>query len=101
LIFNDLGCAGRRKCLTIKDLQQKKRLKKLHFFLAIRRKIHYIYIMITIRQNPNFTKFFQVFAFGEFVEEVERRSKAIRIARQLAKAHKKDMINVDGLMEKV
>ena len=56
--------------------------------------------MITIRQNPNFTKFFQVFAFGEFIDEVERKSKALRIAKQLAKAHKKDMINVDGLMQK-
>jgi hypothetical protein len=57
--------------------------------------------MITIKQNPNFTKFFQVFAFGEFIEEVERKSKAIRVATKLAKDSKQDMINVDGEMTKI
>ena len=57
--------------------------------------------MITIKQNPNFTKFFQVFAFGQYIDEVERRSKAIRIANKLAKQHKQEFINVDGLMQEV
>ena len=57
--------------------------------------------MITIKQNPNFTKFFQVFAFGQYIDEVERRSKALRIATKLAKQHKQDFINVDGLMQEV
>ena len=57
--------------------------------------------MITIKQNPNFTKFFQVFAFGQYIDEVERRGKAIRIANKLAKQHKHEFINVDGLMQKV
>ena len=57
--------------------------------------------MITIKQNPNFTKFFQVFAFGQYVDEVDRRGKAIRIATKLAKQHKQDFINVDGLMQEV
>lgn len=57
--------------------------------------------MITIRQNPNFTKFFQVFAFGQYIDEVERRSKALRIATKLAKQHKHDFINVDGSMQEV
>lgn len=57
--------------------------------------------MITIRQNQNFTKFFQVFAFGQYIDEVDRRSKAIRIANKLARQHKHDFINVDGLMQKV
>jgi hypothetical protein len=57
--------------------------------------------MITIKQNPNFTKFFQVFAFGQYIDEVERRSKAVRIATKLAKENKQDFINVDGEMQKV
>ena len=57
--------------------------------------------MITIRQNPNFDKFFQVFAFGEYIDEVRRRSKAIRIATKLAKAQGVEFISVDGLMQKV
>tara|TARA_A100001011_G_scaffold381278_1_gene449594 strand:+ start:819 stop:995 length:177 start_codon:yes stop_codon:yes gene_type:complete len=57
--------------------------------------------MITIKQNPNFSKFFQVFAFGQYIDEVERRSKAIRIATKLAKQHKQDFINVDGLMQNI
>ena len=36
--------------------------------------------MISIRKNPNFTKWYQVFAFGKLLEEFERRSKAIRHA---------------------
>jgi hypothetical protein len=57
--------------------------------------------MITIKQNPNFTKFFQVFAFGQYIDEVERRGKAIRIATKLAKQHKQDFINVDGSMQNI
>ena len=47
------------------------------------------------------TKFFQVFAFGQYIDEVERRSKAIRMANKLAKEHNHDFINIDGLMQKV
>ncbi len=57
--------------------------------------------MITITQNPNFTKFFQIFAFGQYIDEVERRSKALRIATKLAKQHKHDFINVDGSIQEV
>ena len=57
--------------------------------------------MITIKQNPNFSKFFQVFAFGQFIDEVERQSKAVRIATKLAKENKQEFINVGGLMQKV
>jgi hypothetical protein len=81
--------------------KKKKKVRKLHFFLAVRRKISYIYIMITIKQNPNFTKFFQVFAFGQYIDEVERKSKAVRIATKLAKQSKLEFINIDGLVRKV
>lgn len=57
--------------------------------------------MITIKQNPNFTKFFQVFAFGQYIDEVERRSRAVRIATKLAKQRGVDSINVEGLVQKV
>ena len=57
--------------------------------------------MITIKQNPNFTKFFQVFAFGQYIDEVERKSKAVRIATKLAKQSKLEFINIDGLVRKV
>lgn len=57
--------------------------------------------MITIKQNPNFTKFFQVFAFGQYIDEVERRSRAVRIATKLAKQRGIDSINVEGLVQKV
>jgi hypothetical protein len=57
--------------------------------------------MITIKQNPNFTKFFQVFAFGQCIDEVERQSKAIRLATKLAKENNQEFISVDGEIQKV
>jgi len=57
--------------------------------------------MITIKQNPNFAKFFQVFAFGQYIDEVERQSKAIRLATKLAKESNQDFINVNGEIQKV
>jgi hypothetical protein len=57
--------------------------------------------MITIKQNPNFTKFFQVFAFGQYIDEVERRSRAVHIATKLARQRGVDFINVEGLVQKV
>ena len=43
--------------------------------------------MIKIEKNQNFTKFFNVFAFGKLVDQVKGRAKARRIADQLASAH--------------
>jgi hypothetical protein len=57
--------------------------------------------MIIIKQNPNFAKFFQVFAFGQYIDEVERQSKAIRLATKLAKESNQDFINVNGEIQKV
>jgi hypothetical protein len=57
--------------------------------------------MITILQNQNFTKYFQIFAFGKYIDEVDRKSKAMRIAKQIAREHQQDFINVDGYMKKV
>ena len=57
--------------------------------------------MITILQNQNFTKYFQIFAFGKYIDEVERKSKAMRIANRIAREHQHDFINVDGCMKKI
>ena len=52
--------------------------------------------MISVRQNPNFTKFFQVFSFGKFVDEVEGQAKALRLAKDEAKSHRIKQINFLG-----
>jgi hypothetical protein len=57
--------------------------------------------MITIRKNPNFTSWFQVFAFGRMVDEVKREAKAMRIAKSLAKEAELDYVNVEGTMQKI
>ena len=41
--------------------------------------------MIKIVKNENFPKWMQVFAFNKFVEEIESRNKALRIAKKIAK----------------
>ena len=43
--------------------------------------------MIKIEKNQNFTKFFNVFAFGKLVDQVQGRAKARRVAKQLASEH--------------
>lgn len=57
--------------------------------------------MITIRKNPNFTSWFQVFAFGKVIDEVKQYSKAMRIATKLAKEAELDHVNVEGTMQKI
>lgn len=57
--------------------------------------------MISIKQNPNFTKWFQVYSFGKLVDEFEKRAKAIRYATQLAKSHEQKIINIEGLAHEV
>ena len=52
--------------------------------------------MISVRQNPNFTKFFQVFSFGKFVDEVEGQAKALRLAKDEAKSRRIKQINFLG-----
>tara|TARA_B100001057_G_C22602901_1_gene853506 strand:- start:188 stop:364 length:177 start_codon:yes stop_codon:yes gene_type:complete len=41
--------------------------------------------MIKIVKNENFPKWIQIFAFNKFVEEIESKNKALRIAKKLAK----------------
>ena len=61
--------------------------KKFNFLLDFYEKNLYITIMIKIEKNQNFTKFFNVFAFGVLIDQVESRAKARRIALQLASEH--------------
>jgi len=55
--------------------------------------------MISLKKNPNFPKWIQVFAFGRFVEEVESKAQALRIAKRIAEENSLDYINSFGQME--
>ena len=57
--------------------------------------------MISIRKNENFPSWIQVFAFGQFVEEVESRAKAMKIAKRLARREGHTHINAFGESKKV
>ena len=52
--------------------------------------------MISVRQNPNFAKFFQVISFGKLIDEVGSRTKALRLAKVEAKRHKIPHVNYLG-----
>ena len=47
--------------------------------------------MIKIVQNENFPRWMQIFAFGNLVEEIESKNKALRIAKPLAKENNMTM----------
>jgi hypothetical protein len=57
--------------------------------------------MISIKKNNSFPKWIQVFAFGQFIDEVQSRAKALRLATQLAKENKLTHINVLGKVQEV
>ena len=52
--------------------------------------------MISVRQNPNFTKFFQVISFGRLVDEIKGQEKALRIAKDEARRQKLPSVNFLG-----
>jgi len=52
--------------------------------------------MIAIRKNPNFSNWFQVFAFGKMVDEFSRRAKAVRFANDIAKNTEQTHIVLEG-----
>lgn len=52
--------------------------------------------MIAIRKNPNFSNWFQVFAFGKMVDEFSRRAKAVRFANDIARNTKQTHVVVEG-----
>jgi|TARA_R110000824_G_scaffold401679_1_gene613547 hypothetical protein len=57
--------------------------------------------MISIKKNNSFPKWIQVFAFGQFIDEVQGKAKALRMATQLAKENKQTHINVLGKVRKL
>lgn len=57
--------------------------------------------MITIRKNPNFGKWFQVFAFGRLIDELGSKAKAMSLAKTLARNNGKDFYHIDDKMIKV
>ena len=57
--------------------------------------------MITIRKNPNFAKWFQVFAFGKLIDELDTKSRAMSLAKTLARNNDKKFYHIDNKMIKV
>jgi hypothetical protein len=57
--------------------------------------------MITIRKNPNFGKWFQVFAFGKLIDELDTKSRAMSLAKTLARNNDKNFYHIDDKMIKV
>ena len=57
--------------------------------------------MITTQKNKNFPEWFQVFAFGKFIDEVKGRANALELARQIAKNSKANIVNHLGQIIKV
>jgi hypothetical protein len=57
--------------------------------------------MITIKQHKNFSNWFQVFSFGKMVDEFNKRSEAIDLARSIAKSTKHSEINIFGKAVKI
>jgi hypothetical protein len=56
--------------------------------------------MISIRKNPNFSEWYQVFAFGKFLDEFKDRARAIELADVTAKNSKCRFINIEGQTQK-
>lgn len=52
--------------------------------------------MIKVQKNPNFSNWFQVFAFGKLLDEFNKQRKALRYAKMLAAQSNQSHINVDG-----
>tara|TARA_Y100000768_G_scaffold216719_1_gene163345 strand:+ start:119 stop:550 length:432 start_codon:yes stop_codon:yes gene_type:complete len=99
LAINDLRRAAQHKPLIINNLQLS--AKKVDFFLAILSKWAYCTCMISIKKNDSFPSWIQVFAFGQFIDEVKGQAKALRIATKIAKDNKVTHVNVFGKAEKI
>jgi len=52
--------------------------------------------MIKIQKNPNFSNWFQVFAFGKLIDEFNKQRKALRFAKALAEESRVKHINIEG-----
>ena len=57
--------------------------------------------MISIKKNKSFPEWVQVFVFGQFVDEVRGRARALRLATRLAKENGHESIAVFGKIQKI
>jgi hypothetical protein len=52
--------------------------------------------MIKIVRNQSFPQWLDIFAFGEFIEQVQGRAKALKVAKKLARQHGEKAILFNG-----
>jgi hypothetical protein len=52
--------------------------------------------MIKIRQNPNFTNWFQVFSFDKLVDEFTKEIEALELAEEIAKKDNQKYIVIEN-----
>jgi len=52
--------------------------------------------MIKIVTNSNFAGIFDIFAFDQFIEQVNSRAKALRLARRIARKNSISLVVLDG-----
>ena len=57
--------------------------------------------MISIKQNENFSNWYQVFSFGKLIDELNKKSKALRLAEGIARNQNFNYINVQGVAVRV
>ena len=48
--------------------------------------------MISIQKNLSFPKWMQIFAFGDLVEEIDNKKRALRVGKKLARKNKLDYV---------
>ena len=52
--------------------------------------------MIKIVSNTNFAGIFDIFAFDQFIEQVQGRAKALRLAKRIARKNSISLVVLDG-----
>ena len=52
--------------------------------------------MIKIVRNSNFAGIFDIFAFDQFIDQVQGRAKALRLARRIARKNSISLVVLDG-----
>jgi len=59
-------------------------------------KFHRIITMIKIVRNSNFAGIFDIFAFDQFIEQVQGEAKALRFAKRIARKNSISFVVLDG-----
>ena len=52
--------------------------------------------MIKIVRNTNFAGIFDIFAFDQFIEQVQGKAKAVRLAKRIARKNQVSVVVLDG-----